>query len=309
MNIPKKKLFTLILNYKSYKDLQKCLNSILYSSIPKDIENYTVVIDVEFCLEKQIILKNKFPKVKFILKEKNLGAGGGYNVGFKYAVDNYADLILMLTPDIYFPTTTISKLIKVIEKNNKIGMVAPKILLPSKPPKIYFVGGEIDKRRLSGGHIGYGEIDNKQYDRNNLLETEFINCSMALIRADLFKKIGYWNENYFLYYEDLDWNMRVIKKGYKVVVDTNSIAYHNESSSVGKGSIKQEYYMTRNLLLFIKKFGTTREKIIAYLLTLKEVFGKTPLLLNKNESKRIKYKYLAILDFLMNKFGYKEIYE
>jgi len=301
-------IFTVILNYKTYKDLRKCILSLSSSSLPKSYSQKIIVVDSEYESSEHNKFNKMFENVLFIPKKDNLGVGKGYNVGFKKVLSQGPRYVLMVTPDITVEKNTISKLIEIMNSDKKLGIVVPKMLLSRTNRKFYFIKGEIDKRTKSGGHIDYLKIDKGQYDKKYFIESDFVNCSIALIRPELFKKVGYWDEKYFLYYEDLDWCVRAKNAGYKVGAIPSATAYHDESSSVKKGSKIQEYYTTRNLLYFVRKNFSLLELSVSYIYFLKEILLLIKGSINSaSKRKKLSIKLVALSHLLTNKMGRQNI--
>src|SRR5205807_1490800 len=136
------------------------------------------------------------------------------------------------SPDIFVEKNSLRKLIEKAESNPHIGMLTPKILLDTTPPRIFFVVGKLDPRVKTSDHIGYGDKNINAYDK--IEETDFVNCAAVLVRAEVFKKVGFLDSEYFLYYEDIDWAIRTKRNGYGLYVVKNAIVIHKESSTIGK---------------------------------------------------------------------------
>ena len=71
-------------------------------------------------------------------------------------------------------------------------------------------------------------------------------------------------ENFFLYYEEMDWNEHIKRAGYEAWVNTNALIYHKESVSVGQGSPLKEYFMNRNRILFIRRNAPLNKALVFY---------------------------------------------
>ncbi len=181
---------------------------------------------------------------------QNRGYAGGINFVLKKIIDQY-EYFLIANPDVELKKNTIEQLLVTIQKNKKVGIVGPKIL--TENGTIWSIGGILDKKRYSGGLIGYGK-KNVRLDQDYALD--FISGTCMLIKKNVFKTIGYFAEDYFLYYEDVDFCFRAKKAGIELVVNLNAEIIHFESSSVGKNSKIMQYYLARNHLLFVQRFAS-----------------------------------------------------
>lgn len=299
-----KKVFAVSLNFKTYEDLNRCITC-LEKSLLKNYSLRIIVVDTVYDKLKQKKLQKKHPNIILLKNKNNLGVGKGFNLGFKLALQKGADYIFMITPDIFVKKDSLLKLIQKAETNPHIGMVTPKILLDTIPPQIYFVVGKLDSRVKTSDHVGYGDKNINAYDL--VEDTDFVNCAAVLVKAELFKKIGFLDPKYFLYYEDIDWSLRAKRGGFGLYVVKNAIVLHRESSTIGKGSNMQEYYITRNHLLFVWKNFNFFEFLIAFSYVTKESVVLLIQLIHHPGRQREFYKLLGLVDFLKGRFGYREI--
>jgi GT2 family glycosyltransferase len=108
-------------------------------------------------------------------------------------------------------------------------------------------------------HVGVDEVDSGQFDA--ITETAFATGCCLLVRSSVIKKIGMFDTRYFLYYEDADLSMRLKNAGYLLGFVPTSIIWHdNAKSAGGSGSVLQDYFTTRNRLLFGFTYASFRTK-------------------------------------------------
>jgi len=290
------KVFIIIVNWNGRLDTLECIESIKNN----DYLNYEVVIIDNGSKEKFQVTDSK---IKVIYNKKNLGFSGGNNVGIKYALKNKADYVLFLNNDTIVSNNFLSKMVEIAEKDNKIGIIGPKIYFPNSK-KIWFAGGKINWLYNKGTMIGYDEIDNGQYDKPKIQETDYITGCCALIKKEVLEKIGLMPEEYFLYYEDTDWSLKAQKQGYKCVFTPEAIIWHKGSKSSIAESPSYIYYHIRNGLIMANKYAPWYIKPFIHIdaswrikkQILKYIFMP---------KKRIWVKYilLGIKDFYFNKKG------
>ncbi|MFX9027493.1 hypothetical protein ABTN22_18650, partial [Acinetobacter baumannii] len=89
------------------------------------------------------------------------------------------------------------------------------------------------------------EKDNGQYD-NIVQQIGYGHGAAMMLKKEAIEKAGLMAENFFLYYEEMDWCDRIKKSGYEIWINTNALIYHKESISVGKRSALKEFFMNRN---------------------------------------------------------------
>lgn len=269
------KVFIVILNYKGHKDTIELLGSL--QKIKKDHFNPNVVVVDNFPQDPIRIEVKDFKNLnlKVIYNNKNLGFSGGNNVGIKYSLENGADYVLLINNDTYVDEEFIEELLKVFEKEVNVGIVVPKIYFAKgfefhKKYKenelgkvIWFAGGNIDWKNVIGYHTGVDEVDRGQFNEER--DTEIASGCCLMLKKELLEKIKGYDERYFLYYEDADLSMRTIKEGYRIVFAPKSIIWHkNAQSSGGSGSNLQDYYISRNRLIFGFKYAKLRAKIALF---------------------------------------------
>ena len=267
-----KNVFISILNFNGKKNTLDCIESLKKIKISNFI--LTIVV-IDNGSSEQLNLEDgifKTIKLKVIKIKQNLGFSGGHNVGIKYGLANGADYILILNNDTYVHKDFLEELLKVSEEDREIGIVVPKIYFApefefhknryskNEQGKVFwYAGGEMDWKNVIGHNRGVDIVDKGQFDLTE--ETEIATGCCMMISKNVFEKVGMLDEKYFLYYEDSDLGMRAKKVGYKIMYSPKAIIWHkNAGSAGGSGSVLQDYYITRNRLIFGMKYASFRSK-------------------------------------------------
>jgi hypothetical protein len=268
-----KKIFAVVVNYRRQKDTIECLESLFRSKI-KDKEFKVVLVENESRETEVKKFKQLFPALDVIENKQNCGFAKGNNIGIKYSLEHGADYLVLINNDAIVKKDSISKLIEVFKKNPDVGIVGPKIYFAEGfeyhkqrynqkelGKVIWYAGGKVDWGNILGSHRGLDEVDKGQYNKAGT--TEFVSgCCMA-VKKELFKKIGYLAEEYFLYMEDLDFNIRSQKAGFKIYYQPDAIVWHKNLGTTKKSiNEKQQYYYTRNRMIFGFKWGTLKTKLL-----------------------------------------------
>jgi len=207
-------------------------------------------------------LQAKYPLVKFIRSEKNMGFAGGNNLGIIQAGGDY---LFLVNNDTEFTPGLVDKLVEVLDAHPEVGMISPKIKYFYNQGMIQYAGyTPLNYYTGRNSCVGLREIDNGQYDHITA-PTAYCHGAAMMVRKTAIEKAGMMNENFFLYYEELDWGEHIKRAGYQAWVCTDALIYHKESVSVGKNSRLKEYFMNRNRILFIRRNAPYFKKIIFYL--------------------------------------------
>ena len=297
------KVSIIILNYNGQKDTLECLESVNQVRRFKGLKVNIIVVDNNSSDGSVKAIRNKFPQIKVIQNQKNLGFAQGNNIGIRYALKNNTDYIMLLNNDTLVEKNFLVQLIKAMEKDNEIGIISPKIYFApgfefhkdryknkDKGRVIWYAGGLLDWQNILASHLGVDEIDNGQY--NKITETSFVTGCCMLIKREVFNKIGLFNPKYFLYWEDIDLCFRAKKAGFKIFYAPQAKIWHkNASSSGGAGQKTSVYYQTRNRLLFTFKYASLKTKLAILKESIRKLFKASSL-----EKKAIK-------DFFLFNFG------
>ena len=242
-------------NYNGYKDTCE-----LIDTIPFEDNMEVIVVDNGSQKDEANILQTKFPHIKAIRSNQNLGFAGGNNVGIKAATGKY---IFLINNDTTFKEFNPQVLIKRLESSPKIGMVCPKIRFAWNNNPIQFAGyTPLSPITVRNKAIGYIEEDKGQYDTPHL--TPYAHGAAMMLKREIIDKVGLMPECYFLYYEELDWSMMITRAGYEIWYEPASTIYHKESQSTGQNSPLRTYYITRNRLLLVKRNYKGLIKYLAY---------------------------------------------
>jgi GT2 family glycosyltransferase len=229
-----------------------------------------------------------YPDVIFIRSDTNLGFAGGNNLGIKAATGDYYFLV---NNDTEFTNELTATLVNVLDTNPSVGIISPKIKYFQQPDMIQYVGfTPMNYFTCANKCVGQFETDNGQYDHITA-PTGFCHGAAMMLRREAVDKAGLMAENYFLYYEEMDWNEHIRRAGYQAWVCTDALIYHKESVSVGQKSKLKEYFMNRNRILFIRRNAPLLKRLVFYAYFMLGVFPRN--ILNYIRDKN--YEFIAML--------------
>jgi hypothetical protein len=296
-NLQRPSVFIVLLNYNGVHDTLECVESLQKITYP----NYQIiVVDNGSSGDDVEQLHSLGNRIQLIESDINRGFSGGNNLGITYALNSGAAYIMLLNNDTIVEPDFIDRLIEGFGDDDKIGITVPKINYYAERGKIWYGGGDISKYRASGFTDGVGEDESKH---NVDKYVTFATGCCLLIRADSIAKVGFMDENYFLYLEDTDYCMRFINAGYRIKYVGGGKIYHKVSAATQKhNSLLPVYYVTRNRLYFAKKFFEREFFLISafihVLFVPKRIYWA---ITRKSEYKKIVTK--AFRDFRDNKMG------
>ena len=232
----------IIVNFNGKRFLQDCLSSILKQThTPFEV----ILVDNASHDGSVGFIQEHFPQVRIFIQKENLGFAGGSNAGIREA---RGEFILTLNNDTIVPPDFISEIIKPMIPDPSVGMCASKMVFPD---------GRINSTAIcisrSGAawDRGGGEQDHGQYDTS---EEVFGPCAgAALYRRSMLDEIGLFDEDFFLFMEDVDLAFRARLAGWKCWYVPTARVVHFHGGTANAGSDAAIYYGNRNILWYVVK--------------------------------------------------------
>lgn len=239
------KISVVVPNWNGIKTIAKCLNSLSIQTLVPQI----IVVENGSTDESLGFIRENYPKVELIVNKKNLGFAGGVNTGIHRAIENNYDFVALFNNDAVADKGWLQNLVKIIEKDEKIGIVTCKFLdidanYIDSTGDIYTIWGLPYPR-------GRGEpVSNKYDDQTNVFSAS---GGASLYRVSMLKEIGLFDEDFFAYYEDVDISFRARLAGWKVEYAPRAIAYHQIGATSGKIKGFTTYQTMKNLPMLLWK--------------------------------------------------------
>lgn len=252
------------INYNGLKDTCELIEALPFED--KSIE--VIVVDNASKKDEASVIEARYPAVKVIRSNKNLGFAGGNNLGIKAALGKYLffinnDTILRCKKEDVRCKMFFQPLTDRLESSPEIGIVCPKIRFAWGNNPIQFAGyTPLSRYTMRNRSIGFDETDKGQYDTAH--QTPYAHGAAMMVKREVLEKVGLMPECYFLYYEELDWSMMFTRAGYTIWYEPACTIYHKESQATGQNSPLKAYYLTRNRLLLVKRNIQGARKYITY---------------------------------------------
>lgn len=201
-----------------------------------------------------------------IQANRNRGFSAGNNLGIKYALLN-GDFkyIWLLNNDTVINDDSLYKIVEKADSYDKqgvkVGIIGSKVLFYNNPAIIQGIGVKYNRWFGTSKHIGIFEEDEGQFNSEKFLPaTDYIMGSSMFVNKKFIDDTGLLCEDYFLYFEELDWILRGKQKGWGIGYSWESKVYHKEGATMGSnadGKLRSEqadYYTFKNRIIFTKKF-------------------------------------------------------
>ncbi len=214
-----------ILNWNGKEHLKKYLPSVVSNTDTSLAE--IIVADNGSTDDSVAFLEENYPSVRIIELDSNYGFAGGYN---KALAQIETEIFCLLNSDVRVTEGWLDEVLTIFKKDNKVGAIQPKILSDRDTSRFEHAGaagGFIDKYGYPfcrGRIMDVIENDNGQYD--NTIDIFWASGACLFIRADLFKKSGGFDADFFAHMEEIDLCWRLKNQGYRVLYTPGSVVYH-----------------------------------------------------------------------------------
>lgn len=290
------KAYVIVVNYRGTDDTIECLESLLKSDYP---DFQIIVVDnseeSEFVAklknwvnENSINIKTNFPHLVFPLEKKplnavfikeeklggdvtydqklifvqatlNRGFAAANNIALRYIIkkDDFT-FAWLLNNDTVVEKNALSCMVQCAKRDITTGISGSKLLLYHKPDYLQAVGGAYNRWFGKVKEIGFGQKDTGQWNDNKPIMDYVIGASM-LVRKPFLQQVGLMEDDYFLYYEELDWAIRAKRKGWKLGFCPEAKVFHKMGASINKhnkrgNSVTADFYSVRNRVLLTRKY-------------------------------------------------------
>lgn len=294
------KIAFITINFHRQTDTLEVVKQLSQNQLPLGVSSAIYVVDNDRSDDLRENLK-KYSQAVYVSSPGNVGFAAGNNLGLNAALDDNSDILVMINNDTIVPDDLVLKILASPISDRQVGAVGGLIYFAKgfefekKYQKdelgrvIWYAGGKYDWDNVNAQHVGVNEVDNGQYSHQ--VHTDFITGCLFITRSDVLRKVGLFDERYCLYFEDSDLGMRIKKKGYSLVFDPNIKIWHKVAQSSGIGSPLNDYFLTRNRLVFGMDYARPRTKAALLREAVKKLFIGT------------KAQKQAVRDFFMRKLG------
>lgn len=247
-----------IVTHNNDKVIKKCLQNIFKNINNTDFE--LIIVDNNSSDSTVSIIEKNFENLRLIKNNRNFGFSAAHNIAIKLGRGKYH---LVLNPDIIFTENAFEKLLNFMEKNPDVGLVSPKIILSNgsiqylckRLPSLFdfiiirFMPKFI--RKFFQARIDYYEMRETGY--NKIMDVLFLTGAFMLIRSSVLDKVGGFDENFFMYFEDIDLCRRIKKISRTVFYPHTSVIHLWEGGT--RKNIQLLLISIKSAIYYFSKWG------------------------------------------------------
>jgi GT2 family glycosyltransferase len=290
----------ILVNWNGYRHTAACLTSL--KKVPT--ENFKIIVVDNASTDSSLDqLKVGFPEVVFLENTENKGFAGGNNVGIDFAIKEGFEYVMLLNNDTIVEPGFLTPLLRFFQSQQKcqVGMVQPLIKFMHDKTTIWSAGGLFNKWLGISHTIGNGKTELPR----DIQELDWVTGCCTIMPTIAIREVGALNENYFAYFEDVDWALRMGSRGYRHFIVPEALIYHEAGAS--STTAKQEgtlqpivfYYLSRNQFFQLKQHVKFPLSIIAWVYHLSKFLGWMGYFLLRNRPSKLRALWFGIRDGIM----------
>lgn len=242
-------VLTVVVAYNAYNAgfFPRCLHALLKLKLKNealDIQHQIFIVDNASSDGTRERLRREFPQLELHVSQENTGYAGGNNIGFEKALAYQADFVSVVTQDVLVEDTWLLESVAAALTDDRIGVVQPLLLLWPQNDLVNSTGNAI--HFLGYGYAGNYRMPKSAVPNTGLVDIPYASGACLLLRASALRDVGYFDEEMWMYNEDEDLGWRLWLGGYRNVMASRALAYHQYEFS---RSISKIYFMDRNRIL------------------------------------------------------------
>lgn len=244
-----------------------CVLTVAWNQVEKTLACLATVFEQTILPDEVILVDNastdntivqvtsQFPEVTVLAQPENRGFAGGYNVGLRYALENDFDYVLLINNDTLLAVDCLQQLLAKAKTTPGAGLITAKIYYAEDRERIWTVGAKAHPRLLDMIDKGNDELDRGQWSEAR--DIDFAPLCGVLLTRPVLETVGLLDEQYFVYYEDMDYCHRIRKAGFRLRLAPDAVIYHAVSaSSGGQNTPMERYWMAQGSGRYFRKMAT-----------------------------------------------------
>jgi GT2 family glycosyltransferase len=264
-SIAKDSVAIILVNWNGIQFSIACLHSLRKLDFP-DFEIF--LVDNASDNQEGEELKAGFPEITLIQSSTNAGFAGGNNLGIRKALESGYNYFMLLNNDTVVAPDFLHVMMSQFEKSPILGVVQPLIYWMKDRNQIWNAGGKWNP--TLGRAISLLELKNEKKGGSRIQKIDWATGCCMLIKRETILQVGLLNEQFFAYFEDVEWSLRVREKGFEIALAPKAFIYHEAGASSKKdheeGTLSPRvfYYHVRNQFLLIRSTVSRFKKPLAF---------------------------------------------
>ncbi|MDP8957354.1 MAG: glycosyltransferase family 2 protein [Actinomycetota bacterium] len=215
-----------VLNWNGWRDTIRCVRSVARSTY----RNHRVVVVDNGSGDGSVRrIRSACPEVTIVESRTNLGFAGGCNLGIRAALQSDAEFVWLLNNDTVVALDALRKMLEEFEKREHVGIVGSVLISPREGTVEAWGGGTANR------YLG----TTRRYTRPGRRILTYVAGTSMLVRRRVFEDVGFLDEDFFFYLEDVDFCLRAAAKGWSLAVAPKAVVLHKGGATVNHGGVKR----------------------------------------------------------------------
>jgi GT2 family glycosyltransferase/glycosyltransferase involved in cell wall biosynthesis len=259
----RRRVAAVVLNYRAGRDTLLAVKSLLASRHPLD---QIIVVDNDPGDDGRKALVGVASRITYLRAGRNRGFSGGMNLGIREALGRGAERVLLVNSDVIVTPDCLERLERCLDATPGCGIAGPVVLARSEPDRVASLGIGYRPRTGRMRHRGFGQrLDGRRMPATGAVDG--VSGCLMLVAREVFDAAGYFDEDYFFSFEDLDFCLRARRAGYATVLAGLAATHHEGGRSIGARSPRRLYFAARGHLLLARRAGPPAGRLASALRT------------------------------------------
>lgn len=295
----------IVVTYNSQNDISRLLDSLAIQTY----KDFTVYLVDNYSNDQTLQEVQKFLSrlsIQVIATQENNGYAKGNNIGIQKAMEDGCDFVFILNPDMKLDMNCIDKLFTRIKSEENIGVIGPIVLYGDNYDDNIIQSYGINANFKTQRKIN--PFDNIKLTNDIAMQNyvDYAHGGAMMFRGEVLKITGLFEEDYFMYNDELDISYRIKKAGFKVLClrEAKAWHFHDFDNKNKKGYNLLYYYGIRNRYLYFKKYHFYANLFLSLLKDFITLPVKIAWALRLENIRMLKFYYIGLIDGLLGKKGF-----
>lgn len=248
------RILAIVVNWRQAAMTLECVAALRAMTLPVDV----VVVDNGSGEADVALLVADLGRDWVIALPENVGFAAGNNAGLRRALTDGYDYALLVNNDAFAAPDMAAQLLS--EAQDDIALLSPKIFYEAEPTRIWFGGARMKPATLDIADNGRGEPDGAAFATRDV---DYVLGTCLLVNMAISAEVGLLDERYFMYFEDLDWSLRMRQAGYRLRFVADAHLWHRVAMSTGgrQDSPLRRYYLARSSVIFWRRHASEGNRL------------------------------------------------